>query len=108
MPWRRLVKEYVIYAGIAAVVLLILTQGRDYGSLLIGLVAAGPIYIGLGAVMAKFGYQRKTLAELRTPRASADRGEPASDTSTARPRPAPTKRTSAGRNRPNRPNRKKH
>ncbi|MFV0309718.1 MAG: hypothetical protein ACK5OX_18465 [Desertimonas sp.] len=108
VPWRRLVKEYAIYAGIAAVVLAILTQGRDYGSLLIGLVAAGPIYVGLGAVMAKFGYQRKTLAELRTPRASAGNDESGADRPSApRSRPAPTRRTSAGRNRPNRPNRRK-
>ena len=35
-----------------------------------GLLVSGPLYLGLGFVLAKFGYQRKTLADLRTPRAA--------------------------------------
>ena len=102
VPWRRLLREYAIYATIMAVVLLVVTQGEDAVALLGGLVAAGPIYLGLGAVLAKFGYQRKTLAELRTPRAapSAPAASTAAAAASSRSRPAPTRRTSTGANRP--------
>ena len=94
MPWRRLLKEYAIYAGIMAAVLLLIFRDEGAVPLLGGIVIAGPIYLLLGAVMAKFGYQRKTLAEMRTPRA----GEPATTATepSARVRPAPTKRTTTG------------
>lgn len=109
MPWRRLLREYAIYAAIMTVVLLVLTRGRDALPLLVGVVLAGPIYIGLGALMAKLGYQRKTLAELRTPRASSSpsASSSASPHTTVRERPAPTRRTATGRNRPGRPARRK-
>jgi len=104
VPWRRLIREYAIYATIMAVVLLIVTRGEDAVALLGGLIAAGPIYLALGAVLAKFGYQRKTLAELRTPRAAptSSSAAPAAAPASSRPRPAPTKRTAAGSNRPTR------
>lgn len=109
VPWKRLTREYLIYAAIMAVVFLVVFRDRGVVPLLTGLVAAGPIYLALGAVMAKFGYQRKTLAEMRTPRASPSsspaRGDDAARS--ARARPAPTRRTSAGSNRPNRPSRRK-
>jgi len=111
VPWQRLLREYAIYAGIMAVVLLVITRGKDVAPLLAGLVFAAPIYFGLGAVMAKFGYQRKTLRELRTPRADASDSSGASGSATAgdteRARPAPTRRTSTGPNRPQRPRRKR-
>lgn len=101
VPYRRLLKEWLIFAPIMAVVLWYLQRDSDaFGGSLVGLAVSLPLYVGLGAVLAKFGYQRKSLAELRTPRATADRS--ASATTAARPRPAPTKRTSPGRNRPNR------
>jgi hypothetical protein len=95
VPWRRLVKEWLIYAAIMVVVFAVVFRGES-GMLPIigGLLASGPLYLGLGYVLAKFGYQRKTLAEMRTPRASTP--EPAD----SRPRPAPTRRTSTGPNRP--------
>ena len=64
-----------------------------------GLLASGPLYLGLGYVLAKFGYQRKTLAELRTP-AAPPPTVTATTSRDARPRPAPTRRTSTGPNRP--------
>jgi hypothetical protein len=96
----------VIYAAIMAVIFLIFL--RDSTSV-VGLGASLPLYIGLSAVMAKFGYQRRTLADLRTPRAAppsrpgapADQGSDGAAGSTAqRIRPAPTRRTAAGTNRP--------
>ncbi len=97
MPWKRLIKEWAIYAGIMAVILMVVF--RDGGRLLPilgGLLVSGPIYFVFGAVLAKFGYQRKTLAEMRTPRAAPrgsteDPAEPAT-----RSKPAPTRRTSTG------------
>ena len=95
MPWARLVKEYAIYAGIMAVILLLLFRDDGVVPLLGGLVVAGPVYLLLGAVMAKFGYQRKTLAEMRTPR--ADQSPTTAATVTRdRGRPAPTRRTTTG------------
>jgi hypothetical protein len=98
VPWRRLIKEWAIYAGIMAVILTVFF--RDGGRLLPilgGLVVSGPLYLILGAVLAKFGYQRKTLAEMRTPRAEP-RGSSSSSSgdSAGRPKPAPTRRTSTG------------
>jgi hypothetical protein len=95
VPWRRLTKEWLVYAAIMVVVFALVFRGES-GLLPIigGLLASGPLYLGLGYVLAKFGYQRKTLAELRTPRASTP--EPVD----SRPRPAPTRRTSTGPNRP--------
>jgi hypothetical protein len=55
-----------------------------------------PIYLLFGSVLAKFGYSRKTMKEMREatpPRRSSD----ATETTTAgRPKPPPTKRTSSG------------
>jgi hypothetical protein len=102
VPWRRLAKEWLVYAAIMTVVFAFLFRGQaGLWPIIGGLVASGPLYLGLGYVLAKFGYQRKTLAELRTPRASAP--EPA-DT---RSRPAPTRRTSTGPNRPSAKSRKR-
>jgi hypothetical protein len=94
VPWRRLIKEWLIYAAIMAVILAILFRGGgQLLAILAGLLVSGPIYLALGYVLAKFGYQRKTLADMRTPRASPRDTGPAPD---ARSRPAPTRRTSTG------------
>lgn len=100
----------MIYAAIMAVIFLIfLRDSTSVVGLFVGLGVSLPLYIGLSAVMAKFGYQRRTLADLRTPRAAppsrpgapADQGSDGAAGSTAqRIRPAPTRRTAAGTNRP--------
>lgn len=105
VPWRRLVKEWVIYAAIMTAVFAILYRDSDsFVPILGGLLVSGPLYLGLGYVLAKFGYVRKTLADMRTPRAgtsgsSGSDAEPA-DSAASRPRPAPTRRTSTGPSRP--------
>jgi len=104
VPWQRLLKEWAIYAAIMGVILSIFF--RDGGRLvpiLGGLLVSGPIYLALGAVLAKFGYQRKTLAELKTPRASP-RGS-ASDPE-LRAKPPTTRRTSTGPSNRPRPKRR--
>jgi hypothetical protein len=101
VPWRRLVKEWLIYAAIMTVVFALIYRDADaFLPILGGLLASGPLYLLLGYVLAKFGYVRKTLADMRTPRASPSPNSRADDTAGARPRPAPTRRTSAGPNRP--------
>ena len=98
VPYRRLLKEWAIYAAIMLAVVLVVLRGRNPAGLIAGIVISLPLYVGLSAVMAKFGYQRKTLAEMRTPRASSSSGSSSSSSATAgkaRPRPAPTKRTNA-------------
>ena len=102
VPYRRLVKEWLVSAAImAAIFLLVMRDEANEVSLLFGLLASLPLYIGFSYVLAKFGYQRKTLADLRTPRAAASPDQPAaSGASPVRRPPTPTRRTSAGRNRP--------
>ena len=105
VPYRRLLKEWLIYAAIMAVVfVLVLRDSTSTFGLVFGLAISLPLYVGLSYVLAKFGYQRKTLAELRTPRAagSDESGGPSGSTATTtgRTRPAPTRRTAAGSTRP--------
>ncbi|MET0459636.1 MAG: hypothetical protein ABW195_10325 [Ilumatobacteraceae bacterium] len=108
VPWRRLVKEWLIYAAIMAVVFAVFFRDDNIVAILGGLVVSGPLYLGLGWVLAKFGYTRKTLGDLGTPRAGSSKGSggtgqavgTGADDAAARARPAPTRRTSTGRNRP--------
>jgi hypothetical protein len=93
VPYQRLLKEWAIYAAIMGAVVLVLLRDRNPVGLMVGLVASLPLYIGLSAAMAKLGYQRKTLAELRTPRASTSSTTGSSKTGSSRPAPKPTKRT---------------
>jgi hypothetical protein len=100
VPWRRLVKEWLIYAAIMTALFAFLYRDSDsFLPILGGLLVSGPLYLLMGYVLAKFGYVRKTLADLRTPRAGAS-PTPAGDDPVARPRPAPTRRTATGPNRP--------
>ena len=104
VPWRRLIKEWVIYAAIMTAIFALLFRGEaGLWPIIGGLLASGPLYLGLGYVLAKFGYQRKTLAEMRTPRAASATGASGDE----RPTPAPTRRTSTGPNRPSSKSRKR-
>jgi hypothetical protein len=101
VPFRRLFREWLIVAPILAVVLWLLQ--RDSAALtgsLIGVAVSLPLYLGFGFVLAKLGYQRRALADLRTPRATAEPSGAAP--SSTRSKPAPTRRTSGGGTRPNR------
>jgi hypothetical protein len=103
VPWRRLVREWVVYAVFAAVVVSIYFVATDRKleiGWLAGLLSSGPMYVAFGAILAKFGYQRKTLKQLKEERpvAAAARSSRSGSTTAppARARPAPTKRTSTG------------
>jgi hypothetical protein len=100
VPWRRLVREWLIYAGIMTVVFAVLYRDVDrLLPILAGLLVSGPLYLLLGLVLAKLGYSRKTLADMRTPRASPSSAPTDGEVTAARARPAPTRRTSSGPNR---------
>ncbi len=104
VPWQRLMREWVLYIGVMAVILVIFFRDNGLIGALAGLMVSGPLYLAFGFVLAKFGYQRKSLKDMRTARA-----EPrmkSSDTSGSgavsaqRTRPPATSRTSTGINRP--------
>jgi hypothetical protein len=69
------------------------TEPSALASLLVG----GVVYLAVGYVLAKLGYQRASVQSIRD-RQAAQRS--ATDTTPRRPRPAPTKRTGGGGSRP--------
>ena len=102
--WRRLTREWVVYAVVMAAVFVIFLQDNVTAGSVVGLAASFPMYLIFGGALAKMGYQRKTLSDLRrqtpvrTPRASskASSGGNTSPAMPSRTRPAPTSRTSTG------------
>lgn len=107
VPWKRLCIEWVVVAVIVAVVSFSATDNRKFSSY-VALLLGGVVYLAVGTIMAKFGYQRKSLKQMRAEVAAAPRRtvgsskEPrtskaaSASVATARPKPAPTKRTSGG------------
>ncbi|MFK7918289.1 MAG: hypothetical protein AB8G14_09455 [Ilumatobacter sp.] len=103
VPWQRLVREWLIYVGVMAVVFALLFRNDNMVGAFAGLLISGPLYLLLGFVLAKLGYQRKSLKDMRTPQANSSKQRADSDADEGQPqksRPAPTKRTSGGGNRP--------
>jgi hypothetical protein len=109
VPWNRLVKEAAIFLVIGGVIFAVFikdTKPSSYVGLVIGML----IYVGFSVVLAKFGYTRESMRQNRARQMAAkqqrDARRSTGTTSTmARPKPAPTKRTSTGPS--NRPNPKK-
>jgi hypothetical protein len=106
VPWRRLIREWLIYASIMAAIFLIFFRDGSLLGAMVGLLVSGPLYLVFGAVLARFGYQRKSLKQLRAEREQRVTGPsgPTGPVTTGgrRERPAPTRRTSGG-GRSNRP-----
>ena len=107
IPWNRLIREWLIYAVIMSAVFLIFFRGDNVLGAIAGVLISGPLYLGFGAVMAKFGYQRTRLKDIRGSSSErADTSAAAPDTAgtdapyATRARPAPTSRTAGGGNRP--------
>ena len=103
VPWQRLVREWLIYAGIMLAVLLLLFRGSNVIGAIAGVLVSGPLYLLFGYVLAKFGYNRKTLKEMRAERSDTTPSTSAkgsAESSGSRTAPAPTRRTSTGHNRP--------
>jgi hypothetical protein len=95
VPWKRLSIEWTVVAVVVAGLSYFVTHNRQLSSY-ITIVLAGAVYVGFGAILAKFGYARKTLTQLRAETAATQAASVA--TPGARPKPAPTSRTSTGSN----------
>jgi hypothetical protein len=92
-------REWFIYVAVMAVIFLLLFRDRPLIGVFAGLLASGPLYLMFGYVLAKFGYQRKTLKQLRSEqpdRGSSPRADDADSVAAPRPKPAPTRRTGGG------------
>lgn len=100
VPWKRLVIEWAVVATIVTVVIVATNKPVANGAFT--LLFSGLIYVGFGGVMAKFGYARKSLTQLRAEAAAAPRQRKEVPATAVRQRPAPTSRTSTGPNRPQR------
>jgi hypothetical protein len=93
VPWKRLLIEWLV-VGIVFVVVSTAVFHNQQAETLVAIGLGGSFYLALGAVMAKFGYQRARLSDLRAQ--TAARQQAARQTPTrpsGRARPAPTKRT---------------
>ena len=95
VPWKRLFVEWCVIGVVVAIASFVFANNRSLGSYL-SIPFGGVIYVAFGAVLAKFGYQRKTLKQLRAAAAAAPPRQVGRTAPTARPRPAPTSRTSSG------------
>jgi len=102
VPWKRLLIEWAVIRAIVAAVSYFGTKNHRIESY-ISILLAGFVYLGVGAVLAKLGYARKSLKQIRTETASRQAAAPTA--AAVRGRPAPTGRTSTGPS--NRPKKKK-
>lgn len=111
VPWNRLIREWLIYAAIMSAVFVVFFRGDNVLGAVAGVLISGPLYLAFGAVMAKFGYQRTRLKDVRgAAKAPADAPSSASGTRSddgPRPKPAPTSRTAGGGSRPKSSSRRK-
>jgi hypothetical protein len=105
VPWGRLVREWMVYVVVMAIVFVLFLRDTVTVGSVLGLLASLPMYLIAGFVLAKFGYQRKTFRDLKNATRAAQAG---SSTGTAtraasRNKPATTRRTSTGpsQHRPN-------
>ncbi|KGA07781.1 MAG: hypothetical protein GM46_8410 [actinobacterium acAcidi] len=101
--WARLIREWIVYAVVMSGVFVIFLRDNVSAGSIAGLAASFPMYLIFGGALAKFGYQRKTLTDLRretpvrTPRASRrSRGATSQESTPTKDRPAPTSRTTTG------------
>lgn len=101
VPWARLFREWLVYAVVMIIVFVVFLRDTVTGGSVLGLAASFPLYLAFGAVLAKFGYQRKTFRDLRTSAppsrqsATARTSDTASSPTRSSP-PRPTRRTSTG------------
>lgn len=97
VPWQRLAREWLIYVAIMAVLFAAFFRDSNLVGIFAGLLASGPLYLAFGYAMAKLGYQRKSLKELRAePRPARRSSEDEPPPEQRRAKPAPTKRTGGG------------
>jgi hypothetical protein len=97
VPWQRLVREWLVYAAIMTAVFVIFFRGDNVIGAIAGVLISGPLYLAFGAVLAKFGYQRQRLKDIRAQRPDAPSPATSTDAGpSGRPKPAPTSRTAGG------------
>jgi|SRR6056297_1157826 len=120
VPWTRLVREWLIYAAIMTAIFAVFFRDDNVIGAVAGVLISGPLYLGFGAVMAKFGYNRTRLKDIRSAakespssagpdekRSRSQRSGDTGDESRPRTKPAPTRRTAGGGNRPRSSTRRK-
>lgn len=109
VPWKRLVREWLIYAAIMTAVFIVFFRGDNVLGAIAGVLISGPLYLAFGAVMAKFGYQRTRLKDVRgaATGSGSDAAPVATSSDEPRPKPAPTSRTTGGGSRPKSSSRRK-
>jgi hypothetical protein len=104
VPWKRLMREWLIYAVIMSAIFVIFFRGGNVVGAIAGVLISGPLYLGFGAVMAKFGYQRQRLKDVRAAKGdaaeSAESATSSPSQASSRSKPAPTSRTAGGGSRP--------
>ena len=104
VDWQKLIRSWLMYVLIMAGVFLILYREQPLLGIFAGLLVSGPLYLGFGYVLAKFGYQRKSWSDLRAERGERDAERSSTKAAHAatgpRPKPAPTSRTGGGSSRP--------
>jgi hypothetical protein len=98
VPWQRLVREWLIYAVIMVAIFLLFFRDGNVVGAVAGILVSGPLYLAIGFVLAKLGYQRARLTRPTEPASAA----PAA--AAGRPKPPPTRRT-GGTTRPGGPRR---
>lgn len=100
VPWQRLLREWLIYVAVMAVVFLVFFRDDSLVGIFAGLLVSGPLYLLMGFVLAKFGYRRRSMREARAEIDAQRAAKPGTSAAPARPRPAPTRRTGGGSSRP--------
>lgn len=96
VPWGRLVREWLVYVAVMVVVFVLFLRDTVTVGSVVGLLASLPMYLLAGYVLAKFGYQRKSLRELKTAARPTSSPSSGSTSSPMRSKPARTSRTSTG------------
>ena len=96
VPWQRLIREWLLYVAVMAVIFVLFFRDGGLIGIFAGLLVSGPLYLGFGYVLAKFGYQRKTWKQLRSESRPARAGRSEPETPGPKPKPAPTSRTGGG------------
>lgn len=96
-----------MYAAIMGAVFLVFFRRDNMIGAIAGMLVSGPLYLGVGAVLAKFGYTRKSIKDLRAEsKQPTERAAASPSPDQPRGKPAPTSRTAGGGQRPRSKNRR--
>ncbi len=113
IPWRRFGREALLFLAIGVLLVALVFDPKDPAATYTGLALGAVLFVLVSAVLAKFGYLRSTLRDLREGTRAAAAAKAAAKGSqqpvvASRNRPAPTKRTTTGPSqRPNRTNKQR-